>query len=127
MTDTTYIRIRSAIATRIFNEDDTFTGMTEWNGDIEFDGDIEDLYRMFNRVTQADSDRLEALGYFMPSMSVGDIVTLGSTTYQCASVGFVPLDPPSPCGYCRRCSLHDDPSGCLEVEKWEQEVLATLR
>jgi hypothetical protein len=29
--------------------------------------------------------------------------------------------PPAPCGYCRRCLLHDDPAGCLEVERWERE------
>lgn len=30
-------------------------------------------------------------------------------------------DPTIPCGYCRRCAIHDDPAGCLEVEKWERE------
>lgn len=30
----------------------------------------------------------------------------------------------SPCGYCRRCSLHDDPGGCLEVEAYERELVA---
>jgi hypothetical protein len=29
--------------------------------------------------------------------------------------------PPLPCGYCRRCLLHDDPGGCLVVEAWERE------
>lgn len=28
---------------------------------------------------------------------------------------------PEPCGYCRRCAIHDDPGGCLEVERWERE------
>lgn len=25
-----------------------------------------------------------------------------------------------PCGYCRRCAVHDDPGGCLEVEKYQR-------
>lgn len=35
-------------------------------------------------------------------------------------------DPLAPCGYCRRCAIHDDPGGCLTVEAytWEHpEVL----
>lgn len=27
--------------------------------------------------------------------------------------------PPAPCGYCRRCAIHDDPGGCLTVQEWE--------
>lgn len=30
----------------------------------------------------------------------------------------------APCGYCRRCAIHDDPCGCLEVEAYERELLA---
>lgn len=30
------------------------------------------------------------------------------------------LTPPAPCGYCRRCAIHDDPGGCLEVAAWER-------
>jgi hypothetical protein len=30
----------------------------------------------------------------------------------------------TPCGYCRRCSLHDDPGGCLEVYAYERELIA---
>lgn len=35
--------------------------------------------------------------------------------------------PPAPCGYCRRCALHDDPGGCLEVERWARENPAADR
>lgn len=28
---------------------------------------------------------------------------------------------PEPCGYCRRCAVHNDPAGCLTVEAWERE------
>lgn len=31
----------------------------------------------------------------------------------------------TPCGYCRRCSLHDDPGGCIEVYHYEIELLAS--
>lgn len=30
-------------------------------------------------------------------------------------------DPLAPCGYCRRCAIHDDPGGCLEVERYVRE------
>jgi hypothetical protein len=30
-------------------------------------------------------------------------------------------DPLAPCGYCRRCAIHDDPAGCLTVEAYERE------
>lgn len=30
-------------------------------------------------------------------------------------------EPPAPCGYCRRCAIHDDPGGCLTVEQWERD------
>lgn len=28
---------------------------------------------------------------------------------------------PEPCGYCRRCAIHDDPGGCLTVAEWERQ------
>ena len=28
---------------------------------------------------------------------------------------------PEPCGYCRRCAIHDDPGGCTTVQEWERE------
>lgn len=31
----------------------------------------------------------------------------------------------APCGYCRRCAIHDDPGGCLVVEDYERELLAS--
>jgi len=87
----------------------------------------EDAFRFFNRVTEADADRLEAIGYRLPSMSVGDLLVIGSDTFQCMSVGFVKRHPPKPCGYCRRCAIHDDPGGCLEVAAWERETLSNYR
>ena len=33
----------------------------------------------------------------------------------------VERDPYAPCGYCRRCAIHDDPGGCLTVEAYVRE------
>ena len=30
-------------------------------------------------------------------------------------------DPLAPCGYCRRCAIHDDPGGCLTVERYVRQ------
>jgi len=32
----------------------------------------------------------------------------------------------TPCGYCRRCAIHDDPCGCTTVEAWDRRVEAAL-
>jgi hypothetical protein len=31
-------------------------------------------------------------------------------------------DPYAPCGYCRRCAVHDDPGGCTTVEQFAARV-----
>jgi hypothetical protein len=123
---TVFVSVVSAMATRIQNDEYDPMRATEWSGDLPALSP-EEAFRFFNRVTESDSDRLEALGYRLPSMSVGDLLTIGTETWQCASVGFVKVDPPKPCGYCRRCAIHDDPGGCLEVAAWEREALDTLR
>lgn len=48
----------------------------------------EALFRYFNRVDEADNDRLEDIGYTLPSLSVGDLVHWGGLTYRIAGVGF---------------------------------------
>lgn len=30
-------------------------------------------------------------------------------------------DPLAPCGYCRRCAIHDDPGGCLTVDRYVRQ------
>lgn len=52
-----------------------------WNGNVELgDGTseqkLERAFRLFNRVDDADGERLESWGYRLPSMSVGDCVSL---------------------------------------------------
>ena len=31
-------------------------------------------------------------------------------------------DPLAPCGTCRRCAIHDDPGGCLEVDRYVRRL-----
>jgi len=46
---------------------------------------------------------------------------------EMSAVTKIEIDPAklTPCGYCRRCAIHDDPGGCLEVFAHEQELLAS--
>ena len=59
----------------------------------------EAVFRLFNRVTDADADRLEAWNYRMPSVSCGDIIGIdkgeaeGFALYRVASVGFNRIYP----------------------------------
>jgi hypothetical protein len=50
--------------------------------------DLEGIFRFFNRVEPGDGERLEALGYDLPSLSTGDLVTVGGKRWRVASVGF---------------------------------------
>lgn len=38
-----------------------------------------------------------------------------------------PGDPLTPCGWCRRCAIHDDPGGCLTVEAYIRDNGEKLR
>lgn len=72
-----------------------------WEGDVPVNiettpgGDPPDpelvneyLFRYFNRVDQADVDRLEDVGYALPSLSVGDLLAWDGHTWRVALVGF---------------------------------------
>ena len=48
----------------------------------------EALFRFFNRVDERDNDRLEAIGYRLPSLSVGDLLHWGSRSFRVAGSGF---------------------------------------
>jgi hypothetical protein len=41
-----------------------------------------------------------------------------------ATPGQAEPDGLTPCGHCRRCAIHDDPAGCLEVEAFERGLEA---
>jgi hypothetical protein len=115
-----FVSIQSALATRRAYAEDDFTIPYLWMRDIPFDITLDNVFRFFNRVEYSDADRLDAIGYNLPSLSVDDLVTIGSDTYKVASCGFEKVDPPAPCGYCRRCRK-DDTGGCLTVEAWVRE------
>ena len=79
---------------------------TTWSGDVELsrsrsaEENLEIVYRLFNRVDEGDHAKMAALGYMLPSLSMGDFVTLHldamgpkgpitePRTWQVASVGF---------------------------------------
>lgn len=70
-----------------------------WQGDVPDEmfighdillgtGMNEALFRIFNRVDEADSIRLEAWGYRLPSLSVGDTVSYDGRTFRVDDFGF---------------------------------------
>lgn len=62
---------------------------TSWTGEVPDGLGLEDLFRAFNRVTQADVDYLLSIDYRLPSLSVGDTVERADgTTHEVAPVGF---------------------------------------
>lgn len=90
---------------------------------------LEAVFRFTNRVTDEDVQRLRQLGYTLPSMSVGDSIRVGDTTFYVHPIGFqrYPCDALgqpderldedgncSDCGYelarCR-CEWRPDPHG----------------
>jgi hypothetical protein len=76
-----------------------------WSGEIpapELDAaelPLEWVFRYFNRVDDGDHDRLLGIGYDLPSLSEGDVVTLAGTTpdgralrFRCDSFGWTLLE-----------------------------------
>jgi hypothetical protein len=70
---------------------------TTWQGDIQLEsnGNLpEQIFRFFNRVDEADGERLKKLGYNLPSLSVGDYFTVkfamwpNATTYRVLGTDF---------------------------------------
>lgn len=80
---------------------------TTWRGNVDdsyflgcttVDQTLERLWRLFNVVEHDDRPRLLSWGYKLPSLSVGDYVTVpnpgeedATVTFQAASVGFRPV------------------------------------
>lgn len=52
----------------------------------------ERIFRIFNRVTDADCDWLNDVGYNLPSLSVGDVILYNGKGYRVARIGFDVLD-----------------------------------
>lgn len=67
---------------------------------------LEAIFRMTNRVDEADCDYLDSIGYTLPSLSVGDVVKLDMRWYRCDPVGWT--------------ELHDVPrmTACAEWDEW---------
>lgn len=66
---------------------------TVWSGDVPLADDVREaqlevIFRLFNRVEQRDVDFLEEIGYRLPSLSVGDEVTIDGEIWTVAPVGF---------------------------------------
>lgn len=62
----------------------------ELPGDVKL-ADPEGVFRAFNRVDATDARRLESWGYRLPSLSVGDLIVLGTDTYRVDPVGFTKI------------------------------------
>jgi hypothetical protein len=68
----------------------------EWTGEYEGQtvngtpaaGVLEAIFRHFNRVTDEDAKRLARMDYKLPSLSVGDIVSMEGTHYLVCGSGF---------------------------------------
>jgi hypothetical protein len=68
----------------------------QWEGEVFIENEDalspeeinEQIFRLFNRVEDADGVRLERMGYRLPSLSVGDFVTWGGKTYSPGMIGW---------------------------------------
>jgi hypothetical protein len=60
-----------------------------WEGTVATD-DLEEIFRFFNRVEEGDGERLAEIGFDLPSMSSGDVVTFLDTGEQwiCKPMGW---------------------------------------
>lgn len=65
----------------------------EWSGEVEVPDthrrdQLEFLFRYFNRVEGDDDARLADIGYGLPSLSMGDVVTIDGERWTCAALGW---------------------------------------
>lgn len=70
----------------------------QWKGEVEpqwiiapdAESEMERIFCLFNRVEQEDCERLESIGYELPSLSSGDFVEdYNGQWWLCANVGWV--------------------------------------
>jgi hypothetical protein len=64
-----------------------------WQGQVPLgsrtvEGKLEEVFRLFNRITEDDVTRLHRMGYTLPSLSVGDTVTIYGRRFRVAPVGW---------------------------------------
>lgn len=93
-----------------------FTG-DSWTGELdefqivpgqnEGDSLLDTLFRFFNRVDPEDNERLERIGYTLPSLSAGDFIAIKSQFreepqgFVIASLGFEQIKSFGPLGFTR--------------------------
>lgn len=73
------------------------SGITDekWEGEVPIEPNRhpiftnEELFRFFNRVDEDDTERLQALGYRLPSLSVGDTIVWNDRAWQVTDIGFM--------------------------------------
>lgn len=63
----------------------------QWSGTVDVT-DLEDVFRVFDALEDDDAERLGVIGYYLPSLSVGDLVTFGGKTYQRDPDGWSEVD-----------------------------------
>jgi hypothetical protein len=54
----------------------------------------EHIFRLFNRVDEGDNERLEAWGYRLPSLSVGDVIEYDGRAWKVDDFGFQGIPTP---------------------------------
>lgn len=60
-------------------------------------GNLEDIFRFFNRVEPGDAERLEEIGYDLPSLSIGDTVSWHDKRYRVEPIGWVEVRDETSC------------------------------
>lgn len=81
------VKIESKMAALFAAEGDRRYLTTSWEGDVDV-AEPDQAFRFFNRVDEADVKRLGELNYHLPSLSVGDLVTIDGKTWRCEASGW---------------------------------------
>lgn len=93
LTARTHVHIESAMAKRHNEEVADIPGCEQrpetWEGYIPEVGNLEEIFRFFNRVEPGDDERLDEIGYRLPSLSVGDVVEWNGKRHRVEPVGWV--------------------------------------
>lgn len=81
-----------------------------YHGDVDAQN-LEEIFRLFNRVTEADTRYLESIGFCGHSLSVSDVVEIfisaqNSRFYFCNMLGFQEISFDK-----RLCKKHTSPKG----------------
>lgn len=69
----------------------TWEGEVTWPEGVQEDNDqivLECIFRYFNRVDEDDAERLNKLGFDMPSLSMGDEVGFNGKRWRCEAIGW---------------------------------------